>query len=83
MFCFGHGCFVRLISCNLHFTNGSVSLPTWGIKRMWRRSLLLLVEALSGRYSYFVTFLLVSVFIYKLAGVEKDLCLSMVSVFLY
>lgn len=41
--------FVRLISCNLHSTNGSVSLQEWGIKSTSPRSFLLIVAALSGR----------------------------------
>ncbi|KAJ4894756.1 Uncharacterized protein Rs2_21550 [Raphanus sativus] len=40
----------RLISCNLHSTNGSVSLQAWGIKFMSPRSFLLTVEAFSGRW---------------------------------
>ncbi|KAL0656305.1 hypothetical protein Bca4012_076889 [Brassica carinata] len=40
---------ILLISCNLHSTNGSVSLQAWGIKFMSPRSFLLTVEALSGR----------------------------------
>ena len=40
---------VRLISCNQHSTNGSVSLQAWGIKSMPPKSFLLTVEASSGR----------------------------------